>query len=72
MRRGQRLVISGFVVAIVGIIGYCVTCLSAAVSQDLGSYLVENPGPLVGPALGTIGLGTLLWLVGSFLYLAGA
>ena len=27
---------------------------------------------LVGPALGVIGLGTLLWLVGSFVYLNGA
>jgi len=72
MRRGKRLVISGFVVAIAGIVGYCVACLSAAVNPALGASLLENPGWLAGPALGTIGLGTVLWLVGSFAYLSGA
>ncbi len=72
MRRGKQLVISGFIVAAVGIVAYCVACFSAGVSQELGSALLENPGWLVGPTLGIIGLGTLLWLVGSFLYLSGA
>lgn len=72
MRRGKRLVISGFVVAVIGIIAYCVVCLSAAVNPDLGSTLLKSPGWLAGPTLGTIGLGTLLWLVGSFIYLNGA
>jgi len=72
MRRGRRLVIGGFVVAVVGVIGYSVACFSAAVSPQLGSTLLERPGWLVGPALGIIGLGTLLWLVGSFMYLTGA
>ncbi len=72
MRRGQRLVISGFVVAVLGIIAYCVICLSAAVNQELGSSLLESPGWLAGSTFGIIGLGTLLWLAGSFIYLNGA
>lgn len=72
MRRGRRLVISGFVVAVLGIVAYCVACLSAAMNQDLGSTLLASPGWLAGPTLGVIGLGTLLWLVGSFIYLNGA
>lgn len=69
MRRGQRLVIGGFVVAVVGIVAYCVACLGAAMSQDLGTALLQSPGWLAGPMLGVIGFGTLLWLVGSFMYL---
>lgn len=71
MRRGKQLVISGFIVAIAGVIAYCVACFSAGVNQELGSALLENPEWLVMPTLGVIGLGTLLWLVGSFLYLTG-
>lgn len=71
MRRGRRVVISGFVVAVLGIVAYCVVCLSAAMNQELGSTLLDNPGWLAGPTLGIIGLGSLLWLVGSFLYLSG-
>jgi hypothetical protein len=72
MRRGKRLVISGFVVAVFGIVAYCVVCFSATVNQQLGAALLESPGGLAGPTLGIIGLGTLLWLVGSFVYLNGA
>lgn len=33
--------------------------------------LLESPEWLAGPMLGVMGLGTLLWLVGSFMYLSG-
>ncbi|MBI2817623.1 MAG: hypothetical protein HYX72_11860 [Acidobacteria bacterium] len=72
MRRGKRLVITGFVIAIVGVIGYCVACLSAGVNQNLGTTFLENPALLVGPTLGFIGVGTLIWLVGSVLFLMGS
>lgn len=72
MRRGRRVVYAGFAVTVVGVVGYCVACFQAAVHQDLGTALLENPGYLVGPTLGIIGLGTLLWIVGSFLFLSGA
>ncbi len=71
MRRGKQLVISGFIVAVVGIVAYCVACFSAGVNQELASALLTSPGWLVGPTLGIIGLGTMLWLVGSFIYLSG-
>lgn len=71
MKRGRQLVVSGFVVAVLGVIAYCVVSFSAGVNQELGSILLRTPGWVVGPALGVIGIGTLLWLVGSFLYLLG-
>ncbi len=71
MRRGKQLVISGVIVAVVGIVAYSVESFSAAANQEPGSALLESPGWLVGPMLGVIGLGTLLWLVGSFVYLSG-
>ncbi len=71
MRRGKQLVISGFIVAVVGIVAYCVVCFSAGVNQELASALLASPGWLVGPTLGIVGLGTMLWLVGSFIYLSG-
>ncbi|HQZ40162.1 MAG: hypothetical protein IT180_17490 [Acidobacteria bacterium] len=71
MRQGHRLVISGFVVAVAGVVAYCVVCLGAALNQNLGAALLESPGWLAGSMLGIIGLGTLLWLVGSFMYLSG-
>ena len=70
MQRGRRLVISGFVVSVAGIIGYCLGCFGA--SQKVAWSLMENPAWFVAPSLGIIGLGTLLWLVGSVLFLSGA
>jgi hypothetical protein len=70
MRRGKRLVISGFVVTVAGIIGYCLACFGA--SQNVTARSIEEAGWFVTPALGVLGLGTLLWLVGSFLFLCGA
>ncbi len=72
MRRGKKLVIAGFVVAVIGIIGYCMVCLGAGVNQELGTALLENVTWLAGPTLAVVGLGTLLWLLGSFMYLNGA
>ncbi len=72
MHRGKRLVMSGFVVAVLGVIGYCAVSFGAGINQEVGASVLEDPGPLLGPALGVIGLGTLLWLVGSFDYLMGA
>jgi hypothetical protein len=71
MRRGKQLIFSGFAVAVMGIIGYCIACFSAAANQELGAALLKSPAWLTIPTLSVIGLGTLLWLVGSFLYLSG-
>ncbi len=72
MRRGKQVVISGLIVAMVGIVAYCVASFNAAVNQGLGSALLESRGWLVGPSLGMLGLGILLWLVGTFVYIVGA
>ncbi len=71
MRRGKQIVISGLIVAMVGIVAYCVASFNVAVNQGLGPALLESRGWLVGPTLGIVGLGTLLWLVGSFVHLSG-
>ena len=71
MHHGKRLVIGGFAVAVLGIVAYCIVGLSAGVNQQLGSAFVESSEWLTAVTLGTIGLGTLLWLVGSFLYVSG-
>lgn len=72
MRRGRTLVVSGFVVAVAGIVLYCVACFSGGVSQEMSAILIDNVVPFARTALAIIGLGTLLWLVGSMLYLMGA
>ncbi len=71
MQRGRQLVVSGFVVAVLGIVAYCLVGLSAGVNQQLGSAFLESSEWLTGATLGTIGLGTLLWLAGSFMYVSG-
>lgn len=71
MRSGKALVIAGFAVAVMGVIAYCVVCFTAGMNQEVGAALLAAPGWLIAPALGLIGLGTLMWLVGSFLYLIG-
>jgi hypothetical protein len=72
MQRAKRLVIAGFSVAVAGMIGYCAACLGAGVNQDFGVHLLERPQWLIAPTLGTVGLGTVLWLIGSFHYLSAA
>lgn len=71
MRRGKQLVICGFVVAVVGMVGYCLACFAAGANESLGAALLQSPGWLIGPTLAVLGAGTLLWLAGSFLYLIG-
>lgn len=72
MRLGKRLVFSGFVISIVGVVAYCVGSFNAGLNFKVGGALYDNPGWLLAPTLGTIGLGTLLWLLGSFIHLKGA
>ena len=69
MRRSERLVIAGFVLAMLGIAVYCV---GVGASEYLGASLLENPERAIEAALGILGLGTLLWLMGLFGYLRAA
>ncbi len=60
--------------------GTCIAPESAArsdaacfgASQNVTAGSIEEAGWFVSPAPGALGLGTLLWLVGSFLFLNGA
>lgn len=72
MRRGKRLVLSGFAVAVAGMIGYCVAGLLGGASSRIGMALLDRPEWLIVPTLATIAIGTLLWLVGSFVFLLAA
>lgn len=72
MRWGRWLVISGSIVAIIGIICRCIASFSVDIGSNIGALFLQNPEKFLGPTLGVIGLGTLLWLIGSFLYMHGA
>ncbi|MCZ7605630.1 MAG: hypothetical protein M5U25_06040 [Planctomycetota bacterium] len=72
MLRGKKLVISGFVVAVIGIVGYCIVCLGAGFNREIGTAMLDNQFWFTSASLGVMGLGTLFWLIGSFLYLIGA
>lgn len=71
MRRGRALVVSGFAVAVLGVVGYCAACFAGGMHHALGELLLESSTPFV-TTLVVIGLGTALWLAGSITYLSGA
>lgn len=71
MKWGRQLVIGGFVVAVAGIIFYCILCFSADLNPGF-NLVLHNYNSWLLTSLGVIGSGTLLWLRGSFLYLLGA
>tara|TARA_R110002072_G_scaffold77597_13_gene180792 strand:- start:391 stop:732 length:342 start_codon:yes stop_codon:yes gene_type:complete len=64
MRRGQRLVIAGFGIAIFGIVLYCMATFSTGFGQQEPVFIKES--------LGIIGAGTLVWLIGAVRYLNAA
>lgn len=72
MRRGQRLVVWGFVIAIIGIVFYCVVSFVGSTTQAWVSFLFAHAHAFLLTSLGIIALGTLVWLIGSFMHLSGA
>lgn len=72
MRLGRRLVLYGFGIAVAGIVAYCVTCFASGPSPTMGIALLQRADWIVGGCFTIIGAGTLLWLVGSFIYFGGA
>ena len=72
MRRSKWLVLSGLGVSVAGIIVYCIICFSAAIASEPSSTFLAGPRWLAGSSLGIIGLGTLMWLVGSFDFVRAA
>lgn len=71
-RTGRRLILAGFAVTCVGVILYCGVCFAGGVDADMGDILLANTVPLARATLAVLGLGTLVWLAGSFAYLRGA
>lgn len=71
-RTGKVLVVAGFIVTILGVVLYCAVTFAGGVDAGMGDILFHNAVPFARATLGVLGLGTLLWLVGSFTYLRGA
>ena len=64
MQTGKRLVIGGFLIAIAGIVVYCVAGFSADFGQELST---------AGRAgLAMVAAGTISWFVGAIKYFHGA
>lgn len=71
-RTGERMILAGFVIAIIGVVAYCVASFAAGMSTTLEGVLFDNDVPFARATLGVLGLGTLVWLGGSITYLRGA
>lgn len=67
MRIGKRLVITGFFVALIGMILYC----AAPFAVGVGSTVQAGTGWPVVATLSVVGVGTLLWVVGALVYFIG-
>lgn len=68
---GRALVVGGFFVTIGGVVAYCSACLAGGLDSDFGDLLMKNAVPFGRSTLAALGLGTLMWIVGSFTYLRG-
>ena len=71
-RNGRRMVVAGYAVTIVSVVLYCLACFSGGFSADMGDLLLQNAVPFARGTLALLGVGTFIWLVGSFAYLRGA
>ena len=72
MKFGKKFITSGVVLSIIGIIGYCVTNFNMTINQIPANADVASSGSMLIPTLGTIGVGALIWLIGSFIHLKGS
>lgn len=71
-KTGKRMVVAGFVITIVGVVLYCAVSFAGGMNADMGDVLLKNAVPFARGTLAVLGLGTLVWLIGSFTYLRGA
>lgn len=69
---GKGMILAGFIITIVGVVLYCAACFAGGADADMGDILFKNAVPFARATLAVLGLGTLVWLVGSFTYLRGA
>ena len=72
MRRGKRLVIGGFLLAFVGIVAYCIVSSMTGSSHQPATMRFGEMSWLTVTTLAAVGLGTLFWLVGAFVYVMGS
>lgn len=70
-RIGQWMIIAGFVVTVLGVVGYCLASFAGGMNAGVSEILFANAVPFARATLVTLGLGTALWLVGSVMYLHG-
>jgi hypothetical protein len=71
-RNGKALVVAGWAVTLIGVVLYCATTFAGGVDADMGELLTKNVVPFARATLAVMGIGTALWLAGSFVYLKGA
>ncbi len=69
---GRRMVVAGFVITILGVVAYCGVTFAGGVNAEVGDLLFRNAVPFGRSTLVVLGIGTLVWLIGSFTYLRGA
>ena len=70
-RVGDKLILAGFVVTVMGVVLYCVACFAGGVDAGLAAILFDNVVPFARATLIVLGIGSALWLVGSFMCLNG-
>ena len=71
-KAGNVMIVAGFIITIVGVVLYCAVCFAGGMDADMADVLFRNTVPFARATLGVLGLGTLVWLIGSFTYLRGA
>lgn len=71
-RSGKTMIFGGFVITIIGVVSYCAVCFAGGINADLGDIIFRNAVPFARGTLAILGLGTLVWLIGSFTYLRGS
>lgn len=71
-KAGRVMILTGFVITILGVVSYCAVCFAGGMDAEVGDALFRNALPFGRTTLAVLGLGTLVWLAGSFTYLRGA
>jgi uncharacterized membrane protein len=64
---GKKLIISGFIISILGIITYCIVCFDINITQQSKNNLLD---PL-SLTITTIVIGVVIWIAGSVMHLKG-
>lgn len=72
LRKGKALVVAGWVIAMVGVLVYCVASFAAGADVGLAEILLDGAVPAARVGLIVVGVGTLVWLVGSVVHMNAA